>query len=75
MADTTVTSLRFKDGQYQKIKEMADFHGISVTTYMREAVLERTEDEADYHDVMVNLADSHGETVSSNEIRHHLGLN
>lgn len=74
MTDTTVTSLRFKDDQYKQVKEMADFHGISVTMYMREAVLERMEDEEDYNDAMANLTTSHGETVSSTEIRKNLGL-
>lgn len=74
MADTTVTSLRFKDDQYKQVKEMADFHGVSVTMYMRQAVLERMEDEEDYHDAMANLTASHGETVSSAEIRKNLGL-
>jgi len=74
MAETTVTSLRFKDDQYKKVKEMADFHGVSVTMYMREAVLERMEDEEDYHDAMANLNASHGKTVSSDAIRQRLGL-
>lgn len=74
MAESTVTLLRFKNDQYKKVKEMADFHGVSVTTYMREAVLERMEDEEDYHDAMANLWASHGETVSSDEIRKNLGL-
>ena len=74
MTETTVTSLRFKDDQYKKVKEMADFHGVSVIMYMREAVLERMEDEEDYHDAMTNLNAGHGETVSSDEIRQRLGL-
>ncbi|MDE3283803.1 DUF6290 family protein [Lacticaseibacillus parahuelsenbergensis] len=74
MTATTVTSLRFKDDQYKKVKELADFHGVSVTKYMREAVLERMEDEEDYNDAMANLKASHGETVSSAEIRKRLGL-
>lgn len=74
MAETTVTSLRFKDVQYAKVKELAEFEGVSVTTYMRDAVLARMEDEEDYKDAMANLEASHGETVSSAEIRKRLGL-
>ncbi|QVI34666.1 hypothetical protein BVJ53_01895 [Lacticaseibacillus chiayiensis] len=74
MADTTVTYLRFNNDQYKKIKELADFHGVSVTKYMREAILERLEDEEDYNDAMANLSSSHGETVSSAEIRTRLAL-
>lgn len=74
MAETVVTSLRLKKDHYQQVKKMADCHGISVAKYMREAVLERLEDEADYHDAMTNLNASHGETVSRDEIRQCLGM-
>ncbi|KLI75561.1 MULTISPECIES: type II toxin-antitoxin system RelB family antitoxin [Lacticaseibacillus] len=74
MADTTVTFLQFKDDQYKKIKELADSHGVSVTRYMREAILERVEDEEDYNAATANLNASHGETVSRTEIRKRLGL-
>ena len=74
MTDTTVISLQFNDDQYKKVKELADFHGVSVTQYMREAVLERVEDEEDYAAAMANLNASHGETVSRTEIRKRLGL-
>lgn len=74
MADTKVTSLRFKNDQYNKVKGLAAFHGVSVTMYMREAVIERMEDEEDYNDAIANLKASHGETVSSNDIRKNLGI-
>ncbi|RXT57829.1 hypothetical protein CHT97_10075 [Lacticaseibacillus chiayiensis] len=54
----------------QNLDELADFHA----KYMREAVLERMEDEDDYNDAMANLKASHGETVSSAEIHKRLGL-
>lgn len=70
----TVTSIRFKDDQYQAIKALADFYGESVATFMRQTILERLEDEADYRDAASNLEESHGETVSREEIMHRLGL-
>ncbi|WP_155286808.1 type II toxin-antitoxin system RelB family antitoxin [Lacticaseibacillus zhaodongensis] len=74
MADTTVTSLRFKNDQYNKVKELAAFNGVSVTTYMRQAVIERMEDEEDYRDAQANLKASAGETVSRAEIMKRLGM-
>lgn len=74
LADTTVTSLRFKNDQYDKVKRLAEFNGVSVTMYMRQAVLDRMEDEEDYKDAQANLAASHGETVSRSEILKRLGM-
>ena len=74
MTKSTVTSLRFTSDQYEKIKKLADLHGVSVTTYMREAVLDRMTDEVDYNDANANLTASHGKTVSSAAIRQRLGL-
>ncbi|MCH4171137.1 MAG: DUF6290 family protein [Lactobacillus sp.] len=69
-----VTSLRFDDDQYEKVKELADFHGLTVTGYMRQAVLERMADEEDYKDAMDNLKASHGKTVSRETIMKRLGM-
>lgn len=74
MAETTVTSLRFKKDQYDQLKHLADFEGVSVTTYMRRAVLERMEDEADYKDAQANRAESKGATMSRIEIMKQLGM-
>jgi predicted DNA-binding protein len=70
----TVTSLRFTDEQYQAVKELVDFYGVSVTTLMRETILERIENENDYNDGIANLKASHGKTVSREKIIKHLGM-
>lgn len=70
----TVTSLRFKDEQYQEIKELAEFEGVSVTTFMRQTILDRLQDENDYYEAAKNLEESNGETVSRDEIRRRLGM-
>ncbi|KJW13273.1 hypothetical protein [Levilactobacillus spicheri] len=67
-------SLKFTNDQYQRIKAMADFHGVAVTTYLRTTILTRTADDTDYRDAMANLKASCGETVSNNDIRQRLGL-
>ncbi|GAW98533.1 type II toxin-antitoxin system RelB family antitoxin [Secundilactobacillus mixtipabuli] len=74
MADTTVISLRFKNDQYDKIKAQANFNGVSITTYMRQAVLEHVENETDYQNAAVNLKASHGKTVSRAEVMARLGM-
>lgn len=70
----TVTSLRFKDEQYREVKALAEFYGESVTTFMRQTILERLEDESDYHDAVASLKESHGETVSREAIKRRLEL-
>ncbi|MFD1465362.1 DUF6290 family protein [Lapidilactobacillus mulanensis] len=50
-----VTSLRFKDEQYDEIKETAAFYGVSVTTFMRQTILDRMEDEQDYRDAVASV--------------------
>lgn len=70
----TVTSLRFKDEQYREIKELAEFEGVSVTTFMRQTILDRLQDENDYYEAAQNLEESNGETVSRDEIRRRLGI-
>nr|WP_235807923.1 hypothetical protein [Levilactobacillus acidifarinae] len=66
--------MEFTTDQYQQIKAMADFHGVTVTTYLRTTILTRTADDVDYRDARANLKMSRGETVSSNDIRQRLGL-
>ncbi|MFD1317604.1 type II toxin-antitoxin system RelB family antitoxin [Loigolactobacillus zhaoyuanensis] len=63
-----VTSLRFKDDQYNEIKEMAAFYGVSVTTFMRKTILERLEDEQDYQDAVDSIDSSDGKLVSRLEM-------
>lgn len=74
MPKTKDVSLEFTNNQYRQIKTMADFHGVTVPTYLRTAILARTADDTDCRDAMANLKASRGETVSSNDIRQCLGL-
>ncbi|MDF7639112.1 DUF6290 family protein [Lactobacillus sp. ESL0791] len=64
----TVTTIRFSDDVYQKVKEMADFEGESVSTYMRKAITEKVEDQQDYQEAIKMLKKSTG-TVSAEEVR------
>jgi len=47
---TTITSVRLEDAQYQAVKEFAKFSGVSVSAMMRQIIVERLDDEADYRD-------------------------
>jgi RHH-type transcriptional regulator, rel operon repressor / antitoxin RelB len=64
----TVTTIRFPDNVYQKVKEMADFEGENVSTYMRNAVTEKVEDQQDYQEAIKMLEASTG-TVPAEEVR------
>lgn len=70
----TVTSIRFNDKQYDEIKKMAEFYGLSVTTFMRNAILERLEDELDYNAAIQSERESNGITYSRESILKELGL-
>ncbi|GMA46051.1 MULTISPECIES: DUF6290 family protein [Tetragenococcus] len=69
-----VTSLRFKDEQYQEIKELAEFEGVFVTTFMRQTILGRLQDEKGCYEAVQSLEESNGESVSSDEIKRRLGM-
>lgn len=64
---TTVT-IRFPDNVYQKVKEMADFEGENVSTYMRNAITEKVEDQQDYQEA-IKILEKTTETVSAEEVR------
>ncbi|MGP4117701.1 DUF6290 family protein [Levilactobacillus zymae] len=74
MTRTRNVSLEFTADQYRQIKTMSDFHGVTVPTYLRTAILAQTADDADYRDAMSNLKLSHGETAFRLQIRQRLGL-
>ncbi|GAB2027990.1 type II toxin-antitoxin system RelB family antitoxin [Lactovum odontotermitis] len=64
----TTATLRFDDAIYEQIKELADFQGLTPTTFMRNAILEQLEDEQDYQEAIQVLRESNGESVSRSEI-------
>ena len=70
----TAISIRFNDNQYRKIN-LASFEGESITSYMRNAVLEKIEDEEDYADAVQAMNEDNGKTYSAQEVKEMLGLN
>lgn len=71
----TAISIRFNDNQYRKIKDLASFEGESITSYMRNAVLEKIEDEEDYADAVQAMNEDNGKTYTAQEVKEMLGLN
>lgn len=74
MSEYKVTSLRFDKEQYHEVHELAAFYGVSVTRFMREAVLEKVEDDKDYNEAIERLRDKDKTIVSRAEILNELGL-
>jgi predicted transcriptional regulator len=70
----TTATMRFDDAVYEQIKELADFHGLTPTTFMKKAILEQLEDELDYQEAIKVLQESDGETVSLDEVMNRLGM-
>ncbi|RMC24902.1 MULTISPECIES: type II toxin-antitoxin system RelB family antitoxin [unclassified Lactobacillus] len=64
----TVTTIRFPDDVYQKVKEMADFEGENVSEYIIKAVTEKVEDQQDYQEA-IKIFKRTTETVSAEEVR------
>lgn len=74
MAEMIKTSLRLTQAQYDLLRQLAASEGISAAAYMRRAVLERMEDEADYKDAQANRAESKGAIISRADIMKQLGM-
>lgn len=70
----TTATMRFDDEVYSQIKSLAEFHGLTPTTFMKNAILEQLEDELDYQDGIKVLAESNGKTVSREQIMERLGM-
>ncbi|MBA1394602.1 ribbon-helix-helix protein, CopG family [Lactobacillus sp. XV13L] len=62
-----VTSIRFPENEYKKVKKMADFAGTNVTAFMRAAILEKIEDQEDYADCVAETKKMRG-TVARSEV-------
>lgn len=68
------TTIRFSENVLGMIHHQADLDGETATEFMRNAILEKLEDTLDYHDAVKNMQESHGETLSRQEVLRELGL-
>lgn len=63
----TTTTIRIDDDQYSEIQELANFHGMKVSDFMRETLLERVEDENDYKEA-IEILNQHNDIIPSEEV-------
>lgn len=62
-----VTSIRFSDKTYQKVKKMAKFQGVSTSSFIRSVVEEKIEDQEDY-DECVEYSDDLIDTIPRDKV-------
>lgn len=71
---TKSTTIRFDEDVLNLIHRQANLDGQTSTEFMRNAVLEKLEDSLDYQDAVKNIHESHGQTVSRDDVKKQLGL-
>lgn len=62
-----VTSIRFSDKTYQKVKKMAKIQGVSTSSFIRAVVEEKIEDQEDY-DECIKDSDDLNDTIPREEV-------
>lgn len=63
----TTTTIRIPDEEYKKVKSLAAFEGMTVSEFMRKAILQQVEDTLDY-DAAISILNEHNERVSREEV-------
>lgn len=71
---TKSTTIRFDEDVLNLIHRQANLDGQTSTEFMRNAVLEKLADSLDYQDAVKNIRESHGLTVSRDDVKKQLGL-
>lgn len=71
---TKSTTIRFDEDVLNLIHRQANLDGQTSTEFMRNAVLEKLADSLDYQDTVKNIRESHGQTVSRDDVKKQLGL-
>jgi uncharacterized protein (DUF1778 family) len=71
---TKSTTIRFNKDVLELIHKQADLDGQTATEFMRNAVLEKLEDNLDYQEAVENIRKSNGQTVSRENVKKQLGL-
>lgn len=71
---TKSTTIRFNKDVLELIHKQADLDGQTATEFMRNAVLEKLEDNLDYQEAVENIRNSNGQTVSRENVKKQLGL-
>jgi len=63
----TTTRIRMPEDKYKEVQKLASFEGLSVSAFMRKAVLEQVEDVQDYADGM-KILEEENERVSREDV-------
>ncbi|GEN49125.1 type II toxin-antitoxin system RelB family antitoxin [Ligilactobacillus pobuzihii] len=63
----TTTTIRMPEDKYKEVQNLASFDGLSVSAFMRKAVLEQVEDVQDYADGM-KILEEENERVSREDV-------
>lgn len=71
---TKSTTIRFDEDVLNLIHKQANLDGQTSTEFMRNAILEKLADSLDYQDAVKNIRESHGQTVSRDDVKKQLGL-
>lgn len=71
---TKSTTIRFDEDVLNLIHRQANLDGQTSTEFMRNAILEKLADSLDYQDAVKNIRESHGQTVSRDDVKKQLGL-
>ena len=69
-----VTSVRMTDDEQAALKAFADFHGVPLSTLLKETLLERMEDEYDVKLAEEALAEDDGTRYTLADMRARYGL-
>ncbi|GBG94533.1 hypothetical protein LFYK43_09920 [Ligilactobacillus salitolerans] len=64
---TTTTTIRMPEDQYRQVQALASYEGISVSAFMRKAILEQVEDVEDYADGIKILSEKN-ERISREDV-------
>lgn len=63
----TTTTIRMPEDKYKEVQKLASFEGLSVSAFMRKAVLEQVEDVQDYADGM-KILEEENKRVSREDV-------
>ncbi|MBO1304765.1 CopG family transcriptional regulator [Enterococcus sp. 669A] len=63
----TTTTIRIPEEDYKKVKSLAAFEGVSVSEFMRNAIMEQVEDTLDY-EAGINILNEKNERVAREDV-------
>ncbi|MGM0214544.1 type II toxin-antitoxin system RelB family antitoxin [Enterococcus sp. AZ109] len=63
----TTTTIRIPEEDYKKVKALAAFEGVSVSEFMRNAIMEQVEDTLDY-EAGINVLNEKNERVAREDV-------